>query len=152
VRAQENARYRRRAAIKAAQKAAEVAANADRIAKDKAEREAAKAERKRQYMRRWRKENPQTQAAQGRVKKARRRGAPGKHTAADIQAIGDRQRWRCAWCSTPCRDDYHVDHIVPLARGGTNWPDNLCISCPPCNLRKKARLPHEWAAVNGKLL
>ena len=26
--------------------------------------------------------------------------------------------------------------MVPLARGGTNWPDNLCLACDGCNLAK----------------
>lgn len=152
VRAQETARYRVRAAAKAEAKAAELVARAPAIAAETAAKSAAKAARKREYMRTWRAENPLIQAAQSRTKKARRRNAPGRHTAADVQTIGDRQKWRCAWCAKPCRDDYHVDHIVPLVKGGSNWPDNLCIACPPCNLSKKAKLPHEFAQARGMLL
>jgi len=32
--------------------------------------------------------------------------------------------------------NYHVDHKIPLALGGTNDLDNLTIACPPCNLSK----------------
>lgn len=152
VRAQENARYRERAAAKAAQKAADLAARAAEIAEAKEAKAVAKAARKREYMRRWRSENPLIQAAQSRTKKARRRNAPGRHTAADVQAIGERQKWRCAWCRIPCAGAYHVDHIIPLVKGGSNWPDNLCIACPPCNLSKKAKLPHEFAQTRGMLL
>ena len=35
------------------------------------------------------------------------------------------------------RDSFHVDHIVPLAKGGDEWDlDNLELSCPECNLKK----------------
>lgn len=156
VRAQESARYHRRADAAAAErtaaKRAYEAANAEKITAANTAKRAAKAERKREYMRRWRQANPLIQATQSRTKKARRRHAEGHHTAADVLAIGDRQKWRCAWCRVPCRGAYHVDHIVPLAKGGSNWPDNLCIACPPCNMRKKDKLPNEWARANGRLL
>jgi hypothetical protein len=29
-----------------------------------------------------------------------------------------------------------IDHVVPLARGGSNDPDNLALACPHCNRRK----------------
>jgi 5-methylcytosine-specific restriction endonuclease McrA len=32
--------------------------------------------------------------------------------------------------------DMHMDHIVPLARGGTHTWDNVQTSCAPCNLVK----------------
>ena len=31
---------------------------------------------------------------------------------------------------------YHIDHVVPLSRGGKNDLPNLQLLCPPCNLRK----------------
>lgn len=33
---------------------------------------------------------------------------------------------------------YHVDHVEPISRGGTNAPENLQILCAPCNLAKGA--------------
>jgi hypothetical protein len=33
----------------------------------------------------------------------------------------------------------HIDHVVSLARYGTNEPDNLQALCGPCNLSKGAR-------------
>lgn len=55
-----------------------------------------------------------------------------------------RQAKVCTWCGANCASDYHVDHIIPLSRGGTHHIDNLCISCPPCNLSKGAKLPEEF--------
>jgi len=31
---------------------------------------------------------------------------------------------------------FHIDHIVPVAKGGTNKPDNLAFACPFCNENK----------------
>jgi len=35
----------------------------------------------------------------------------------------------------------HVDHIVPLAQGGTNDITNFQALCPKCNLSKGAKMP-----------
>jgi 5-methylcytosine-specific restriction endonuclease McrA len=37
----------------------------------------------------------------------------------------------------------HVDHIVPLSRGGAHRPSNLAIACSKCNLSKKDKSPDE---------
>lgn len=34
------------------------------------------------------------------------------------------------------RGQYHIEHIIPPARGGTNDDANLAIACVPCNYRK----------------
>lgn len=39
---------------------------------------------------------------------------------------------------------WHIDHAVPLARGGVDAPENLCLSCEACNLKKSVRMPHEF--------
>ena len=46
----------------------------------------------------------------------------------------------CQYCgSHPPTVVLHVDHIVPVAGGGTNDQDNLITSCLSCNLGKGAR-------------
>lgn len=34
---------------------------------------------------------------------------------------------------------FHVEHVIPLCRGGTNELANLVLACPSCNLRKADR-------------
>ena len=79
--------------------------------------------------------------------KARRRAAEkaGDSSRAIKDWIG-RQQLVCRWCEADCRDNFHVDHIEPLSRGGAHAVSNLCIACPPCNLRKNARDPREFEA------
>lgn len=81
--------------------------------------------------------------------RALRAGAPGKHTAEDIALQLKSQKGRCWWCGKSISGKHHVDHRIPLARGGSNDPGNLVISCPACNQSKHAKLPQEW---NGRLL
>jgi 5-methylcytosine-specific restriction endonuclease McrA len=78
-------------------------------------------------------------------RRARKAAAGGHHTTADVRAQYARQRGRCYWCGRRVGEKYHVDHVIPLAKGGTNGPENLVIACPSCNCSKGARHPMEWA-------
>lgn len=46
----------------------------------------------------------------------------------------------------------HIDHMVPLSRGGKHSPDNLCASCAPCNLTKHSKLISEWERQGQQIL
>lgn len=50
------------------------------------------------------------------------------------------EAYRCARCGRGERDRQavHIDHIVPVARGGGNHVDNLQVLCAACNLAKGA--------------
>lgn len=79
-------------------------------------------------------------------------GAEGKYTKKDIRQLMSAQRSKCANCKTPLKNGYHIDHIIPLISGGTNWPSNLQLLCPKCNCSKGAKDPIDWAQENGRLL
>lgn len=85
-----------------------------------------------------------------RSRKARKKGAQGNYTHADIAMMYKRQKGKCYYCKAKL-DTYHIEHIIPIVRGGTNDPSNIVLSCPPCNLSKGSKLPHEWAQ-GGRLL
>ena len=38
-------------------------------------------------------------------------------------------------------DEVHLDHVIPLARGGAHTADNLRVACAPCNQSKGATMP-----------
>lgn len=91
----------------------------------------------------------------GRAKTNKRRArlADGpQYSLADIQRLLVLQRCKCANCGASIKKKYHIDHRIPVAKGGTNDPRNIELLCPSCNLRKSAKLPHEFAQENGRLL
>jgi hypothetical protein len=55
----------------------------------------------------------------------------------------------CHYCSTTLdlRGDWHVEHMVPLVRGGSDHISNLVASCPPCNLKKGTKTAEEFMAL-----
>lgn len=63
-----------------------------------------------------------------------------------------RDSGKCAYCGDVTGHVWHLEHIIPLSRGGTNAIDNLCVSCSPCNLSKGARTPSEWDGKHEYLL
>jgi 5-methylcytosine-specific restriction endonuclease McrA len=70
----------------------------------------------------------------------RRTIGKGQFSKADVLKLFVDQRGICACgCGESLYKGYHVDHIVALSRGGTNWPDNLQLLTPLCNLKKGAR-------------
>lgn len=50
----------------------------------------------------------------------------------------------CEYCQQEIKEIYHLDHKLPLSRGGTNITENLCISCPACNLEKGNKTYDEY--------
>jgi 5-methylcytosine-specific restriction endonuclease McrA len=66
------------------------------------------------------------------------------YTADDVQELMYSQRGRCRGCNGSLVVlGYHVDHRIPLSKGGRNDKSNLQLLCPPCNLRKSDKLPLE---------
>lgn len=57
-------------------------------------------------------------------------------TAVRIRVLR-RGEFRCAIC--PATERLTIDHIVPVAHGGSNDETNLQVLCSPCNSRKGAR-------------
>ena len=53
-----------------------------------------------------------------------------------FKTLGERQKWACRTCRDSLQLTCQVDHIVPLAEGGSNHFDNLQILCVACHARK----------------
>lgn len=77
--------------------------------------------------------------------KAKMRAAEGHHSGEDIEAMLSDQDGRCKACDGDLSNlGFHVDHIQPLSKGGSNWPSNLQLLCPACNLSKGDKDFTEW--------
>lgn len=98
--------------------------------------------------------NPDKRREKERRRRARKRNAEGSHTADEVLGLLARQKHRCAnpACCVSLKAGYHVDHVVPLAKGGSDYIRNIALLCPPCNHRKQARDPIVWARLNGLLV
>lgn len=59
-----------------------------------------------------------------------------------LDALVDYWGPRCAYCGL--ETDLEVEHVVPLARGGTNEITNLTVACHECNSRKRTKTAAEF--------
>lgn len=98
-------------------------------------------ERSREHERARYAANPERYKAQARNRKARKKGAQGKYTAAEWRALKAQYRHTCLRCGRSEPDiKLTPDHIVPLARGGSNYITNLQPLCLECNLWKSTKI------------
>lgn len=97
--------------------------------------------------------NPEQHRAYLAKRRRQLRVATDHFTASDVRTIFQTQRGRCAenTCLVSLNAGYHVDHIMPLALGGTNSVQNIQLLCPPCNMRKRDLHPVRWAQSHGRL-
>lgn len=85
--------------------------------------------------------NPLKVRAWHRLKK--HKGVSGRFGAEDLIAKFDAQSRRCL-CGADLLINWTIDHIVPISRGGTHWPDNIQLLCSFCNNSKHSRTMEEW--------
>ena len=105
----------------------------------------------REWQRRWRDANRDALRLKWRLRENLVRST-GIVTPKDIENQYQRQDGRCYWCSKLVENRYHIDHVIPISKGGINTPDNIVISCPFCNGSKNNLLPYEeWTPPNPLL-
>lgn len=101
----------------------------------------------------WHKANPEKLSD----KRARRRtrietGTLSRGLVAKLHKL---QCGKCVCCLkklSTLRKNYHIDHIIPLAKGGLHQDDNIQLLCVTCNLQKHAKNQNEFMREKGWLL
>lgn len=134
-----------------------VAQNPEKAASSARASRAKKPEKYRALHREWSAKNKDKVAANAKIQQARRRAATGKFSKQDVASIMAAQRNKCAYfkvCGIGFRskDQYHIDHILAVSKGGTSDPSNIQILCPDCNRRKGAKDAVAFMQASGFLL
>lgn len=76
----------------------------------------------------------------------------GSYTLEDVVYLFELQKGKCTFCLKPLeKGRFHIDHHVPLARGGANDRSNLRLLHKQCNLDKGASDPVAHALKHGLL-
>jgi hypothetical protein len=99
----------------------------------------------------WVADNSERSRVRHHTRRARKREAEGKYTAENIARIKKEQRGRCAVCRKRLKQ-FQIDHIIPLAKGGTNFSNNIQLLCPGCNRTKRDTDPLIFMRRLGRLL
>lgn len=73
-------------------------------------------------------------------------------TLKDLDAMLDGQDRRCYLCGCELKGrDFHLEHKIPLIRGGSHTPSNLAAACADCNLSKGKKTAEEFLQWRAKL-
>lgn len=122
----------------------------DSIAAYARRRHAEDAERRNAYTREWRKQNPEyererrakkPELIRGKLQRRRARLRNAFQDGTAEMAIKRLLGTPCEYCGQPGE---HIDHKIPLARGGTHTAGNLVSACAQCNWRKGTRTDTEF--------
>ena len=100
----------------------------------------------------WRKRNPEIQRMQGSVKRVRKLNNGGKLSKDIVKKLFKLQKNKCACCGKSLKNGYQLDHIMPLALGGSNCDNNIQLLTPFCNNSKHAKHPIDYMQRKGFLL
>jgi 5-methylcytosine-specific restriction endonuclease McrA len=79
---------------------------------------------------------PDLIAANNKRQRARRKGANLGDAELTYDFIGILSNDPCCYCHAP---QEHIDHITPIAHGGSHEWENLTAACKSCNQSKHAR-------------
>jgi 5-methylcytosine-specific restriction endonuclease McrA len=80
--------------------------------------------------------------------------------AVDKTVVWERDGGRCYLAGPRCLgvvplhplSGWHLEHVIPLSRGGQHSYANAGVACPPCNLAKGAKTPDEFLALEQGLV
>lgn len=111
-------------------------------------------EKNRQKVRDWgkgyRERNAERIAIRQAFRKSLRRTRDGAASQEQIAAHKQRHGKRCAMCHARAKTT--LDHIIPVAKGGTHTLRNIQWLCQPCNSSKGAKPMEDFARSRGLLL
>jgi 5-methylcytosine-specific restriction endonuclease McrA len=88
---------------------------------------------------RWHADNPGASRRIGATRRARRARAFVEHV--DPYTVYTMHGGRCGICGDFITGAFHVDHVVPLSRGGLHCYANAQPAHPVCNARKGSKMP-----------
>lgn len=100
----------------------------------------------------WRQMNPEKVRLKAHRRRAQKKNVGGKISVGLAQKLLLLQRGKCACCGLPLGDDFHMDHIMPMALGGPNTDDNIQLLRQRCNSQKSSKHPVDFMQQRGRLL
>lgn len=103
----------------------------------------------------WRTKHPEVIRANSQKRRAKKRAVSIKpeRIAEWMQRMRSRRSAVCHYCGKRISSKIiHFDHIKALAKGGEHRIENLCVSCPKCNLTKGTAALNEWCKQGQQML
>jgi 5-methylcytosine-specific restriction endonuclease McrA len=109
-------------------------------------------ESRKEFSKQWAKANAVKRREYSHTRRARISGAGGVISQGFVDRLFELQKGKCPCCNQPLGDDCHIDHIMPLALGGSNADENIQLLRATCNGQKHAKHPVDFMQSRGFLL
>lgn len=104
------------------------------------------------YKKIWNKSENGKMFLRNRNMKRRSKYKEGDVTTSQLKELFTNTK-KCYWCNDKLiNGKIHVDHYIPLSKGGKHTISNLVLSCVNCNLSKGSQDPLDFANKKGRLL
>jgi 5-methylcytosine-specific restriction endonuclease McrA len=102
---------------------------------------------------RWKKNNKDKVNVGTQNRRSKKKSVGGELSKNIVDKLKTLQKNKCAICKSDLnKTGYHLDHIIPTAKGGKNEDRNTQLTCPTCNTRKKDQDPIQFMQKMGYLL
>lgn len=99
-----------------------------------------------------RQNNPDLYRIYKQNRRARKLASGGVLSAGLAEKLFRLQKGKCACCGLSLGENYHLDHIMPLALGGPNTDKNMQLLRAKCNHKKGSKHPIDFMQSHGFLL
>jgi 5-methylcytosine-specific restriction endonuclease McrA len=101
----------------------------------------------------WARKNPEKRQVLRKRRRAAKLGSVKHYTHAQLVTLWTNIGGKCACCAVKITlKTRQIDHIIPLAGGGSNEISNIQFLCGPCNKSKGARDPITFMQSRGLLV
>jgi 5-methylcytosine-specific restriction endonuclease McrA len=112
-------------------------------------------EKRNEALRQWKKANPDKLRMYDHNRRAREYSDnSGGYTISELNTLFEQQEGFCFYCGELLYASFdrevHVEHRIPLSRGGRNLIENIVLSCSDCNLSKFTKTDDEFLEAKNE--
>lgn len=101
----------------------------------------------------YRKNNPEQYKEYAREYKSLKRANGTRLPRGTVKEMLEAQKGLCIACHANLLESgYHVDHVIPVSKGGKHCAENVQLLCPTCNRQKSAKNMADFMRSKGFLL
>lgn len=106
-----------------------------------------------EYSSAYHKSKPEVKRVSEAHRNAKKKLSEGIFTYQEIKELYTKQNGLCAICQCQLEETgYHIDHMTPLSRHGSNDISNIQLLCPHDNVSKNAFTDFEYRQKLGMLV
>lgn len=87
--------------------------------------------------------NAKVRASNARRRAIKKSTCDGSVDYKFILHLLEKQNYKCAISGLDITESYHIDHIIPLSKGGKHTKDNIQLLFPSVNMSKKDKIDYK---------